>query len=380
MTIAAVVGWVRAIVLLPLGGTAVPAAGQVSYTVTVDPVRPLEAVVTMALPAVHQPRKLVTRGLHWGLQSQISDPRSGAVPLKLLRKGEWLLPPQTRRVRWKVSFAHPAPGAFDASNQLSVFFSERRWWLFSEPTSLLRVAGDSRPALVTIRSASGPLLQAGATPNGKGAWRVPSAKGAPEFYAFGNIAVRERSVGNIKLRYVADDPELVAMLGLAAHHEAALGYLSKVLPPPRGIPATERSLLVVWMGIDRTHGRAGGAPGTRSFLANYVYGSGEKSPFDTAITTMVVAHEQLHQLVELASGTKRSFPTWLYESLAHYYGLKALGKSGLPPKAIEELRRRFIDPHRPVDEGLVALNRRTRREIRLFTDGSTRRERRSGRR
>lgn len=48
---------------------------------------------------------------------------------------------------------------------------------------------------------------------------------------------------------------------------------------------------------------------------------------------------------------------WLNESLAHYYGLKALERDSSSPDA-QFVRARFIDPLRPITRGLLELNRR----------------------
>lgn len=51
-------------------------------------------------------------------------------------------------------------------------------------------------------------------------------------------------------------------------------------------------------------------------------------------------------------------PVWVGESLAQYYGLKALAQSGLDPTAIEKVRSRYVDTARPVSVGLLELQRR----------------------
>lgn len=74
---------------------------------------------------------------------------------------------------------------------------------------------------------------------------------------------------------------------------------------------------------------------------------------------MIVAHEQFHQLVDIVRGDLSSppFAAWLNESLAQYYGLKALVATEKSPAA-QEIWAKFIDLQRPVEHGLLELNRR----------------------
>ena len=75
------------------------------------------------------------------------------------------------------------------------------------------------------------------------------------------------------------------------------------------------------------------------------------------MTLAIVAHEQFHQLVDIARGRLAPLPVWLSESLAQYYGLKALLRTG-DSKYVRAVRRDFINPSRNVTAGLVELNRR----------------------
>jgi predicted metalloprotease with PDZ domain len=74
---------------------------------------------------------------------------------------------------------------------------------------------------------------------------------------------------------------------------------------------------------------------------------------------MIIAHEQFHQLVDLSRGDlpSPSAAVWFNESLAQYYGLKALSAADKSQDA-RDVWAEFIDPHRPVEHGLLELNRR----------------------
>lgn len=255
---------------------------------------------------------------------------------------------------WTVRFVTAQPGKVDASEQKSVYFPRGPWWLLSDPTSLLRLQGDEAPSTLSIVFASTPMPQLGATAIDNGGWRVPSLNNAPEFYVFGNLKTVEHKVDGFLIRHVADNIDRVQRLGLVRAQEAAWRYLSAITPPPADAPSEDRQLLVIWLGV-RDRDMAGGAAGSRSFVANYFE---QSEPMPQALTLTILAHEQQHQLVDMVRGDRPPLPVWVGESLAQYYGLKALALSGLGLKAIAAVRSRYIDSARPVTAGLVEWQRR----------------------
>lgn len=335
-----------------------PATAETTYTVKTAGTPPQELVVTLTLPSNDgQARKLAVRGAAWGLKSQVRAPRCGETPLRQEKAGSWVAPGSCREVTWSVTAKRVLDGTVDVSKQASLVFTSPRWFLLSEPTSLLRIVDDTQRSTLSVSTGSARAKGLGATPAGEGRWRVPSTNNAPEFFVVGNIAPRTRSIGPFQVRYVADDSDRVDRLGLEAIHEQALQYLARLLPPPAALPLNERMLLVVWIGIDDRHGRAGGAAGSRSFVANYVFGEAETDSLNAARTLTILAHEQFHQLADLVRGPLPPFPVWLGESLAHYYGLKALAQASSGPAAAS-VRAQVIDPTRPVNFGLLELDRR----------------------
>lgn len=337
---------------------ALPANAETTYRITANGAQSQELIVTLTLPSDEtRIRKLAVRGAAWGLESQVHSPRCGKTPLRMDTAGFWIAPGPCRKVTWRVSATRVRDGAVDVSKQASLLFENPRWFLLSEPTALLRVLGDAQPLTLVVSPGSAQVAGFGATSAGEGRWRVPSTDNAPEFFVVGDVTPRIRSIGPFQVRYVADDAERVARLGLEAIHERALQYLARVIPPSAALPIADRMLLVVWIGIDERNGRAGGSAGSRSFVANYVFGGTETESLNAARTLTILAHEQFHQLADLARGSLRPLPLWLGESLAHYYGLKALVQAS-PGPAAASVRAGFIDPARPVDFGLLALNRR----------------------
>jgi predicted metalloprotease with PDZ domain len=181
----------------------------------------------------------------------------------------------------------------------------------------------------------------------------------PEFFVLGPAQPSHRKLGEFDITYCADDAGRVKQLGLEPLHASALNYLSQVVPLPQPAGPADRSLLVVWLGVSETRGGAGGAAGSRSFIANYDLGSSGNEGRNTALTMMIVAHEQFHQLVDIALSDLPPQPSavWFNESLANYFGLKALVAAD-KSKSAKDVWAKFIDTERKVDHGLLELNRR----------------------
>ena len=327
--------------LLALGTAC--AAARADYTVVVDIAQPDELTATLKLPrAEGAPHRLDVRGTAWGLQPQIHSPACGGVPLKQQKNGTWIAEPGCREVTWKISPVVAIDGYADVSKHATLLFQKPRWLLLSEASSLLRPTDDASGSASSITIRSGNATAFGATPSGQLSWRVPSASHAPEIFVVGDVSTRSRAIGPYEVRYIADDPQRVETLGLEGLHEKALEYLARILPPSPGLPASERTLLVVWVGIDERRGRPGGAAGSRSFVANYVIGKAESARQNAARTLYLLAHEQFHQLAELVRGPRPPLPEWLNESLATYYGAKVLLQVAPGPES-ESVRAQFVE-------------------------------------
>jgi hypothetical protein len=240
-----------------------------------------------------------------------------------------------------------------AWRQRSLSFDNGRWFLLSEPTSIPRLADATTAGDI---ASIGPAKLVGATPVGRDAFRIPSQNNAPEFYVIDAPHMSQRHVGSLTITDVADDPARVARLGLEARHTVALDYLSKVIPLRQSTPASERSLMIVWIGIAGSREQFSGAAGSRSFLANYLLDDDSSRGTGDAVVTMTMAHEQFHQLVDMLRGNAAPLAPWLSESLAEYYGLKALTRVDRS-EAASTLRSKFIRPDVVPAIGLLGLNR-----------------------
>jgi len=331
------------------------------YRVLSDPADPtiLRVSLTLDRADVHE-RTAYVRGTEWGLTSQVEAPRCGDQLLAPLGSGSWTVPGGCQVLEWTIRVQEARPNTANASRQATWYFPDGRWWLLSEPTSLLRTdpepAGGDLP--LRIEGLGERAIQIGAVVLEEGGWRLPPPGSAPEFFVFGEPEVRGHEMGGFRITYVLDDPGPWDRLPLGEGHEGALQYLATVFPVPPDLPEAHRHLLVIWLGIDEALGEAGGAAGSRSFIANYVDGNDQDLELNAARTLLILAHEQVHQLIDLALLGGPPLPTWVGESLAHYYGIEALARTSLPESVIALVADFFIDPARPVEAGLMELGRR----------------------
>lgn len=341
------VRYVVGILLLGLFSKSVSGA---DYTIIVDKSNPLVARASFWLPPSNgELRTLILRGVDWGRESQVSDVRCKHGLLKSQTQGEWEVPSDCESVSWKIHFKDSSEYAE------SLYFASGGWWLVSETTSILRLKDSSQTFSLTFDPLPEQMLSIGEIPGkNEGSWLVPSA---PAFFVVGNINPTEVEVEGFNITYVADDTKRVFQKSLQFAHRSALRYLLTLFNKSERALSSKPSLLVVWVGVPAAQHRIGGIAGSRSFIANYVYGEEDEKDKYRAMDLTVIAHEQFHQLVDMnIEGGSR--PIWANESLAHYYGLKALEKSGLPKQSVSLAQSRFIDADKLVEAGLIELEER----------------------
>ncbi len=338
-----------------------PPVSALSYRVRLDPDNPRRLAARLDLSGQNaSDRTAFVRGIGFGLSSQVTSPACDGTALAETAPGQWKVPEQCSDLSWSIEVEDATANEVDSSRQTSLYFPSTGWWLLSEPTSLLRLddTDDDTVHSLRIEGLSGTDSIAGATQLADGSWRLPPIGSAPEFFAFGTLSLQNHELGRMRTTYVIDDVDRFQRLPLLDMHSKALSYLADVFQVPPTLPERDRHLLVVWLGIDEARGEAGGAAGSRSFLANYIDGDEENLALNAARTMLVIAHEQAHQLNDLMWQGGPPGPTWLGESLAHYYGLMALARSGLPEEVIARPMNAFIDVDRPVEVGLIEYNRR----------------------
>jgi hypothetical protein len=338
---------VAAAALLAVATLGTAAAAELVYEVTLDPAKPTTAQVRLAAPAGE--RFLATapvqaRGAQIGvaIQAERLSCDGRGVPL---RKDGWHLPRTgCRELTWTIAFDTLGPLGVDASNQQNLYDPVRKFWLVSEPASLLRAPGTESGALIEFRGV-GEVL--GGMARGSAARRtVPGLDAAPEFYfAGGSLPTRRFVAGGRPVVYLK-----VAEADYAAIervHRAGLDYLAQVV---RATPTTEPSI-VVWLPIEESQRATGGAAGSSSILANVATVEGRAQPLRLPFAQLLVLHEQFHQLAP------QPLPHWLNESLAEYYARKALRRADPGVGALHLVERRYPPLTAPPRQTLLAVQR-----------------------
>ena len=299
------------------------AAESARYSVVIDGSQPVTARVVLTLPqsADRASAVLVSGAAPLNVNPQINDVRCDGRPVDE-DAGRWRLPLGCKEATWSVRIARPGPRGILASDQQSVAM-QGGWYLFSEPSSLLRLA--SEPLGGSVISFSGPAVRS------EDIQLQPRNKG-PSFFVLADaprVSVRD---GALTLTYFGDDLQAVQRLVEPSKHLEGLVYLRRVMGP-----STRRinELKVVWLQIANDGNVYGGAAGNDVFLVNY---AADPPPEQAVKPFIITLHEQFHQIDP--GGTNR--PQWVSESLAQYYALKAaLYVSGDDPRYVNEWTRWF---------------------------------------
>lgn len=255
--------------------------------------------------------------------SQIKNVRCGNKQLKQDDTGYWWVPSSCNKVVWDVVSKQVDDETVDIADQLTLKLKKAGWILFSEPTSLLRINDNPESLSLLVSSDDIPLF--GATAYNK-SWLIPSEDNAPEFFIIGNPVYQIDTIGQLTAKYVIDDPHQSNWAELRNSHKNILLYFINILSIPSNLPKNERTLLIVWIGINAKDKQINGAAGRRSFIANYVIGKNEQTDSPNNIhNLLVLAHEQFHQLVQMVRFTgSGETSVWIEESLAQYYAIKSL--------------------------------------------------------
>jgi hypothetical protein len=170
---------------------------------------------------------------------------------------------------------------------------------------------------------------------------VPAADKAGEFHVIGRLpgaSVREGGFDTLHLDAGGGDWRSVV-----GEHGRALQYLTRVAGVGQLAPLRST---VVWLGGPTDDREPVGTTGHRTLLLSTARREGRMQQPELALAWIL--REQLLQAMP------EPLPPWARESLAQYYAVKALRRSGLPPAAIAAAERRLIDPARPRNRLLEA--------------------------
>lgn len=285
--------------------------------------------------------QLLLKGVSMGVAQQIKGLVCDNKPLKEDKPGTWFIPEHCQKIQWQVPLikAGTAIASAQQSTKLGNFI------LLSESSSLPRLQDSSVPdilkiAIPNVKNIYPPI-------NTAGELRLPSIQAAPLFVLLNPTLVGTISSGVIKLTYYLDNPASFSALPKMAAHMQGLEWLNNIFKQ-----SAKEDFTTAWLGITATKISLSGATGSQLLLTNYP--NDGSLPFGKAMLLYVALHEAFHQF-EMHYPNQ---PTWISESLASYYGIRAL-QNALPddPNTVA-LIDRFLASANHFQNGLLVINRK----------------------
>lgn len=177
--------------------------------------------------------------------------------------------------------------------------------------------------------------------------RLPELDSAPLILAWGRVGSISHE-SNASFSVYADDKQRILGDGDWSFLRLQYEYLRKLVSAKDG---NKEDIDIVWVGIDEGAGTVGGAAGDQAFVSNYAFKDGKVSEDNLMRLRWVSGHEIFHML------SSASYPLWISESLAHYYGYKSLRKAGAKFKTPVELWRSALEKEEHSKTGLYAANK-----------------------
>ncbi len=304
------------------------------YRVELDPASPFSARVEVELPAERRAQdfSVQVRGMLQHLRPQVVDPRCDGAPLAPDSAGAWRVQGwNCVRLAWTVMFDEASGDSADPRALKNVFDPRLRFWLFSEPTALLRPVGEELHAgeieFAGVASVHGSAP--GARPLQK---MVPGRDAAPGLYVIGELPRLTMREGSVETVHIA--AQEVDLRELVQQQRRSIRYLTQIM---RTRPSPRWRGTVIWLA-NADHAEPVGVSGFRTLLLSCAVRDGRVLQSELALS--ILLREQFLQMAPAA------LPLWVRESLAQFYALKALRRTELPADAVTAAERRFIDPLR----------------------------------
>ncbi len=241
------------------------------------------------------------------------------------------------RLVWEISFDAISKDGFDVSNQENIHNSNK-WWVLFEWGDIPRIKGhpDIDVCVIEIKSKN------------KKCRSLPAVNEAPLIFVWGNSSAQNNFKDSYFNLYIDNDQRILKILSWK-QLLSQFNYLNQLLLKGKG---KNKNFDIVWIGYEKSKGFVGGAAGSETYVANYGVENGKITESDISRLLWISGHEEFHML------SPYSFPLWVSESLAQYYGYKSLSKTGLSSKSPLELwnLKKNDIPHS--NTGLYAANRK----------------------
>ncbi|MCF6318846.1 MAG: hypothetical protein L3J83_06165 [Proteobacteria bacterium] len=209
-----------------------------------------------------------------------------------------------KEITWSIHFNQLDTKGTDVSKQRNLY-SSSGWWVLFEWGDIPRLKGYSNAEICVISSNAKYPDKCRA---------LPTLEMPPLIMSWGQ-ASRFEIAENIKFSIYADNIKLVLNDKSWTQLMSQYKYLQHLFST-KG--ARKQNIDITWIGIDASAGSMGGASGSQAFVSNYIVKNKQVSQDNLSKLHLTSGHELFHML------TTFSYPIWITESLAHYYGYKSL--------------------------------------------------------
>ncbi len=284
--------------------------------------------------------ELVFRGASMGIASQVKNVMCDGLAVEEIKSGVWQMPATCQKLQWQIPLRKGDKEL--AANQQSI--KSGSFMLLSVVSSLPQLQdAETEIVNITLPNVKTIFPKTDAT----NSIVLPSRANAPFFILLNPVVVDSITSENISLNYFLDRPEFATELPAIHSHMNALKWLNTIIPGRKN-----ENFSIAWLGIAKEKMALAGAAGEDVLLTNYPNNGGLK--FGKTMLLYVTLHEAFHQFAMQYPDQ----PSWAAESLATYYGIRAIEiASPNDPDNIALLQRFKQDGNR-FHDGLVTINRK----------------------
>jgi len=216
---------------------------------------------------------------------------------------------QCNRLEWEVTFDNVEGHDVSVSEQKNLY-SESGWWVLFEWAVIPRIQEDLKINICTYSSDN---------ISEKVCKKLPGESQAPLLFIWGKPTIEFESPGR-KFRIFTDSSgsELINQR-TQQRLSKQYGYLSGLFSTIEFKDIPDAVIDIAWAGIDENLKTIGGAAGESAYISNYAI---TDNNFELSQERLfwVSGHETFHMI------SSYSYPLWISESLAHYYGYKSFAQ------------------------------------------------------
>jgi hypothetical protein len=328
------------ILILPLCSFGANNASKTIYIVERSASSPDKLTVNVNRTTKHS-TKLILSGISMGVMNQVQNVICDKQLIKEDSLGIWSVPENCQKLSWQIPLLES--GKEPAAKQQSL--KSGNFILLSDVSSIPHLQDASSDETIKIEidgtKKTYPL------PNPIGLIPLPNSSAAPIFILLNATVVDSIASESIKLTYLLDNHEFVSALPNVTSHMNGLKWLNTIIPGRK-----KENFVIAWLGISKKQMTLGGATGNDILLSNYP-NDGELT-FGKAMLLYVALHEAFHQFALHYPDQ----PTWVAESLAAYYGARAVQIALPNDSKSDDLMKRFQADGDRFTNGLLIINRK----------------------